>query len=135
MQVNLFVDQDNTLGLICSKYHYGFIHNDLHALNVRKRLVPADTILYYVDWRKRYYAVPTFGNVYVIIDFGRSVVKLHGKADGYVSSTFTDRGHCRRMIPDNPSIDLVRFAMSIEDQVCRCRISLPILKGASGRQL
>lgn len=54
------------------KYHV--VHNDLHCNNVRVREVASDTFLYYKTSDGTFLKVPTYGYLYVIIDFGRSIV-------------------------------------------------------------
>lgn len=103
--------------LISAQYHYGIVHNDLHGHNIRIRKVPYDTMLYYVDAARNYYCVPTYGFVYVLIDFGRSFIWLKNKEGGYVSSVFTGNGACSDMEADNLSFDLVRFVISVEDKL------------------
>jgi hypothetical protein len=104
--------------LTVAQERFGFIHNDLHSENVRVRKVPKDTILYYKTKDGTTLAVPTYGYVFVIIDFGRAFVKPCGKDTvGMISSEFAEGGPCRAYIPDNPTIDIVRLIGSIDDKV------------------
>lgn len=106
--------------LVVARSQYRFVHNDLHGNNIRVRKVPYDTVLYYEDDKKKLYAVPTYGYVYVIIDFGRSFVWLKNREHGFVSSTFHgEHAPCKGLLPDSTSIDLVRLVISIEEETCR----------------
>ena len=60
----------------------GFLKNNFksHSENIRVRHVPKKTILYY-EMDDIYLAVPTFGFIYIIIDFGRAVLKPWGASD------------------------------------------------------
>jgi hypothetical protein len=81
-------------GLATAQAAYGIVHNDFHNDNVAFENVDEGTVLYYaVDARpsssssssssyggERYYAVPTFGKVYKMIDFGRATFRLGGES-------------------------------------------------------
>lgn len=93
---------------------YGFIHNDLHCENVRIRRVPQKTILYYQTSDGIKLRVPTFGYVFVIIDFGRGFIKPWNEKDNpLVSSVFAPHGECSAITPDSYSIDLIRLVTSL----------------------
>jgi hypothetical protein len=55
-------------GLCIAQARYQFKHNDCHSENVRVRL-KRTTLYYQLD--DLVFAVPTYGNLYVLIDFGR----------------------------------------------------------------
>jgi hypothetical protein len=104
--------------LAVAQERFGFIHNDLHSENVRVRKVPKDTILYYKTKDGSVMAVPTYGYVFVIIDFGRAFVKPCGNDRvGMISSEFAEGGPCAVYVPDNPTIDIVRLIGSIDDKL------------------
>lgn len=95
---------------------YGIISNDLHCQNIRARNVSHDTWLYYVTENQVYLRVPTFGKIYCIIDFGRSLVRPWKKEKALLSSEF-EKGFCVGLIPDNQSYDMVRLVMSLSDNM------------------
>jgi hypothetical protein len=102
--------------LCVAQQRYGFIHNDLHSENVRVRTVSKKTILYYQTDTGVTLKVPTFGYVFIIIDFGRALLKPWGdSAHTVVSSVFDNPKECAGLICDNPSMDMVRLATSIDD--------------------
>ncbi|CAH6421436.1 Hypothetical protein UVM_LOCUS494 [uncultured virus] len=107
-----------TAALVAGLEHVGLVHNDLHDRNVRRRRVPEDSFLYYRLASGQLVAVPTFGSVYVVIDFGRVSLQPWGTDGPRVTSSAFDRnGSCRRLVPDNTNIDLVRFVLSL-DEIC-----------------
>ncbi len=50
-----------------------------------------------------------------MIDFGRSFIKPWSDEDALVSSVFGPHGECSALTCDNPSIDLIRLVISLED--------------------
>tara|TARA_Y100000816_G_scaffold286610_1_gene268012 strand:- start:131 stop:1264 length:1134 start_codon:yes stop_codon:yes gene_type:complete len=52
---------------------FDFTHNDLHTSNVMYVETPKKYLQY--KYKGQYYRVPTFGKVYKIIDFGRSIYR------------------------------------------------------------
>jgi hypothetical protein len=101
-------------GLLFAQHYFGFVHNDFHAENVRVKIVDQESFLYYRLLNKRILRVPTFGNVFIIIDFGRSFIKYNGIE--WISSEFTSSGQCSGYICNNPSIDMIRFISSVEQK-------------------
>jgi len=103
---------------------YKAIHNDFHCKNVRVRKVSKESFLYYAlvtqKGVRKFVKVPTYGFVYVLIDFGRCLIfpwkdkRSDSKDIGLISHEFYS-GNVRNMIPDNPTIDIVRLITSIED--------------------
>jgi hypothetical protein len=64
-------------GLNLAQQELSLVHNDFHSYNLLYEQVPEETILYY---RRRstgaYYAVPSNGKIFKMIDFGRSYLKI-----------------------------------------------------------
>jgi hypothetical protein len=102
-----------------------FTHNDLHSNNILWRATDKK----YLYYRKRdgtTWRVPTYGKIFSIIDFGRSIFRL-GKhlwvsddhwpdqdaGDQYNFGPFFD--HSKPKIVPNPSFDLCRLAVSLID--------------------
>jgi hypothetical protein len=110
--------------LITYQKAFNFTHNDLHTNNVMYNETDKKFIYYY--YKKKYYKVPTFGRIYKIIDFGRSIFKYDGKlfcsdsfqtggdaATQYNTEPYLDNKKPR--LEPNYSFDLCRLACSIFD--------------------
>lgn len=105
---------------------FSFTHNDLHTNNVMYNSTKKK-YLYYC-YKKNYYKVPTFGRIFKIIDFGRSIYKFNDKlfcsdsfqqgadaASQYNTEPYFDDKKAR--LEPNYSFDLCRLACSIFDYV------------------
>jgi hypothetical protein len=110
--------------LITYQKAFNFTHNDLHTNNVMYNSTNKEYI-YYV-YRKKTYRVPTYGRIYKIIDFGRSIFKFNGNI--FCSDSFKSGGDAatqyniepyfdekKPRLEPNPSFDLCRLACSIFD--------------------
>lgn len=101
----------------------GFTHNDLHTNNI----VWAETTepwLFYKSRNGTVWRVPTYGKIFRIIDFGRSIFRVGetwyisddyekgGDADGQYSFGKVERKGQPLVYP-NPSFDLCRYSVSI----------------------
>lgn len=102
---------------------FDFTHNDLHTNNIMYETTNKTYILYTFDGK--IYKIPTYGKIFKIIDFGRSIFKYGDKR--YCSNSFKQRigdassqyncepffrPHKKRIEP-NPSFDLSRLACSL----------------------
>lgn len=112
--------------LIAYQKAFNFTHNDLHTNNVMYN--QTDKKYLYYCYKKKYYKVPTFGRVFKIIDFGRSIFKFDGKI--FCSDSFQTGGDAatqyntepyfnekKPRLEPNPSFDLCRLACSIFDYI------------------
>jgi len=103
---------------------YRFTHNDLHTNNIMY-IHTDDPFLYYV-YDNTAYKVPTFGRIFKLIDFGRSVYTFQGER--FVSDSFGPDGDAEgqyNMAPylnsekppldSNYSFDLCRLGCSMLD--------------------
>ena len=63
--------------LLIYQNKYDFTHNDLHTNNIMFKETN-EKFLYYKVFDK-YYKVPTYGKIYKIIDFGRSIYSVNNK--------------------------------------------------------
>ena len=102
-----------------------FTHNDLHSNNIVWRETDKK-YLYYKSKDGVVWRVPTFGKIFSIIDFGRSIFRL-GKhlwvsddhwpdqdaGEQYNFGPFFD--HNKPKIVPNPSFDLCRLSVSLMD--------------------
>jgi hypothetical protein len=102
-----------------------FTHNDLHSNNIVWRRTD-QPFLYYKERDGTVWKVPTFGKIFSIIDFGRSIFRLGRRlwvsddhwpdqdaGDQYNFGPFFD--HKKAKHPPNPSFDLCRLAVSLMD--------------------
>jgi hypothetical protein len=112
--------------LITYQKAFNFTHNDLHTNNVMYN--QTDKKYLYYCYKKKYYKVPTFGRIFKIIDFGRSIFKFDGKV--FCSDSFQNGGDAatqyntepyfnekKPRLEPNYSFDLCRLACSIFDYV------------------
>ena len=103
---------------------FHFTHNDLHTNNIM--YIETDIEFLYYKFNDKTYKVPTYGKIYKIIDFGRSIYKFNGKV--YCSDSFGPDGdansqyNCEPFFNDkkprlepNMSFDLCRLGCSIYD--------------------
>lgn len=112
--------------LITYQKAFSFTHNDLHTNNVMYN--KTDKKFLYYCYNKTVYRVPTFGRIFKIIDFGRSIYKYDGKL--FFSDSFKNGGDAATQYNTEPffndkkprlepnfSFDLCRLACSIFDYV------------------
>ena len=112
--------------LITYQKVFNFTHNDLHTNNVMYN--KTDKKYIYYCYKKKYYKVPTFGRLFKMIDFGRSIFKFDGKI--FCSDSFQLGGDAATQYNTEPyfndkkprlepnfSFDLCRLACSIFDYV------------------
>ena len=110
--------------LITYQKVFSFTHNDLHTNNIMYNETSKKYITYH--YNKKTYKVPTFGKLFKIIDFGRSIYKFQGKlfcsdsfqngndaASQYNTEPYFDEKKPR--LEPNFSFDLSRLACSIFD--------------------
>ena len=103
---------------------FSFTHNDLHTNNVM--FIETDKEFIYYFFNKKYYKVPTFGRIFKIIDFGRSIYKFNSKficSDSFhKSGDAATQYNCEPYLNDkkpciypNYSFDLCRLGCSLFD--------------------
>ena len=114
-------------GLSCIQTLLGFTHNDLHTNNIVWSTI-SDEYIYYKTRAGSIFKVPTFGKIFRIIDFGRSIFTINEQM--YISDDFkvgADAEGQYEFVPlvqkvkkevlPNPSFDLCRLAVSIIDGI------------------
>ena len=112
--------------LITYQKAFSFTHNDLHTNNVM--YISTNTKYLYYIYKNKNYKVPTFGRIFKIIDFGRSIYKYKGKT--FCSDSFNSNGDAATQYNTEPyfnenkprlepnfSFDICRLACSIFDYV------------------
>ena len=105
---------------------FSFTHNDLHTNNVMYNKTKQDFIFY--KYANKIYKVPTYGKIYKIIDFGRSIYRVKGRV--FCSDSFKQGGDAatqyntepyfddkKPRLEPNYSFDLCRLACSIYDYI------------------
>jgi hypothetical protein len=103
---------------------FNFTHNDLHTNNIM--YINTDKLFIYYCYKNIYYKVPTYGKIFKIIDFGRSIFKVNDKL--FCSDSFDKDGDAstqynfppffdskKKLLEPNKSFDLCRLACSIFD--------------------
>lgn len=109
---------------------FGFTHNDLHSNNIVWSKTDKK-FLYYSTRDGIHFAIPTFGKIFRLIDFGRSIFTINGQtfysddfrpgndaADQYNFGDFRDKSE-KEVLP-NASFDLSRFTVSIFESLYPC---------------
>lgn len=110
--------------LITYQKCFHFTHNDLHTNNIM--YVNTNERYLYYRFNRKIYRVPTYGKIYKIIDFGRSIYKFRGQllfsdsfaagndaATQYNSEPYMNEKKPR--VDPNYSFDLCRLGCSIYD--------------------
>lgn len=112
--------------LLAYQKAFDFTHNDLHTNNIMYNFTDKEYLVY--RYEGRIYRVPTYGRIYKIIDFGRSIYTFQqtlfcsdsffAKGDAATQYNF---GPCldpaKPVLEPNPSFDLCRLGVSIFDFV------------------
>ena len=110
--------------LITYQKAFSFTHNDLHTNNVMYNYTNKKFIYY--CYKNKNYKVPTFGRIFKMIDFGRSIYKANGQtfcSDSFqtgedAASQYNTEPYFNEKKPrlePNFSFDLCRLACSIFD--------------------
>jgi len=112
--------------LITYQKVFSLTHNDLHTNNIMYCETKLKHVFYL--YKSKYYKVPTFGRIFKIIDFGRSIYKFQNKL--FCSDSFEHKGDAssqyntepffndkKPRLEPNYSFDLCRLACSIFDYV------------------
>jgi hypothetical protein len=112
------------MSLITYQKCFHFTHNDLHTNNIM--FSNTDKKFIYYCYKKHYYKVPTYGKIFKIIDFGRSIYKFNGQI--FCSDSFALGGDAstqyntepylnenKARLDPNYSFDLCRLGCSIYD--------------------
>ena len=110
--------------LVYYQRRYKFTHNDLHSCNIMYKNTD-QTYLYY-KYENKYFKIPTYGKIYKIIDFGRSIFDYNditfcsdsfGPGEDahtqYNCEPFFDENKPR--LEPNMSFDLCRLGCSLFD--------------------
>ena len=112
--------------LITYQKCFAFTHNDLHTNNIM--YIQTEKKFLYYCYNNKHYKVPTYGRIFKIIDFGRSIYKMNNRifcsdsfkkgedaATQYNIEPYFNENKPR--IEPNYSFDLCRLACSIFDYI------------------
>jgi hypothetical protein len=112
--------------LITYQETFSFTHNDLHTNNVMFNETNEKYLYYF--YKQKYYRVPTYGRLFKIIDFGRSIYKYQDKL--FCSDSFAPGGDAHTQynfepfinknkprLEPNFSFDLSRLGCSLYDLI------------------
>lgn len=110
--------------LIVYQEKFQFTHNDLHTSNIM--YIETDIEFLYYKYNNIFYKVPTFGKIFKIIDFGRSIYNIDDKilwSDSFCKEEdahtqynfgpFFDEN--KKEIKNNFSFDICRLSCSLFD--------------------
>ena len=115
---------------------YQFTHNDLHINNIMYSTTDTEYIYYKIN--NKYFKVPTYGKIFKIIDFGRSILTFKNKV--YMNDVFSRNGEAggqyhyphsvnfyketqNEIINPNYNFDLCRLSMTIIEELDMDKIS------------
>ena len=110
-----------TFALAYLQKHFQFIHNDLHINNIM--YIKTDLEYLYYQLEGEYYRVPTFGYIFKIIDYGRSIFTYHKHE--FINDSFLQHGEAdtqykikdKHILNKNFSFDLCRLSTTILDEL------------------
>ena len=109
--------------------HYHFTHNDLHINNIMYSLTEKEYLYYKIN--NKYFKVPTYGKIFKIIDFGRSIVTFKNKV--YMNDVFSKNGEAGGQYYYPNSVNFYEESMD-KDKINPnynfdlCRLSMTILE-------
>ena len=97
---------------------YSFVHNDLHVNNIMFQTTE-ESYLYY-KYQDTCYKIPTYGKIYKIIDYGRSMFRLNQRF--FLNDSFDKHGEADtqydwKNINLNYNFDLCRLSTTILDEL------------------
>ena len=123
--------QSALMQIICSLVIYqkafAFTHNDLHDANIM--FIPTTEKFLYYKINGGFYRVPTYGRIFKIIDFGRSIYHFCG--DIFMSDNFSKNGDAYSQYNFGPFFDesLPELTENFSFDMCRLGLSLFLFYG------
>jgi hypothetical protein len=105
--------------------HFGFTHNDLHVGNIMYSAT--DKKYLYYKYNNVYFKVPTYGKIFKLIDFGRSIINFKGKL--FMNDAFSKYGEAQGQYKYQSSIPFMRAYKGSDPCLYfdLCRLSITIL--------
>jgi hypothetical protein len=111
--------------LILYQKVFKFTHNDLHTNNVM--WTPTEHEYLHYRFHGKYYKVPTFGKIYKIIDFGRSIYTFQNKL--FVSDSFHPDGDAATQYNTEPYFNKEEPRVDPNYSFDLCRLACSIIEG------
>jgi hypothetical protein len=108
--------------LIIFQKAFQFTHNDLHTNNVM--YVNTDIEFLYYKYNNQVYKVPTYGKIFKIIDFGRSIYKYKGNL--FCSDSFAPSGDAHSQYNFEPFINMDKPRLEPNYSFDLCRLGCSI---------
>lgn len=104
---------------------YGFTHNDLHISNIMYSETERKYIYY--KFNNIYFKIPTYGKIFKIIDFGRSIINFKNKI--FMNDAFSKYGEAEGQYKYSSSIPFMKSFPGNEPSYFfdLCRLSITIL--------
>lgn len=104
---------------------YGFTHNDLHISNIMYSETEKKYIYY--KFNNIYFRIPTYGKIFKIIDFGRSIINFKKKI--FMNDAFSKYGEAEGQYKYSASIPFMKSSPGNEPSYFfdLCRLSITIL--------
>ena len=93
-----------TFALIYLQKHYYFTHNDLHINNIM--YTKTDKPFLYYKYNNQYFKIPTYGKLFKIIDFGRSIFTFRKKT--YMNDVFSKYGEAEGQYTHPPQVSFLK---------------------------
>jgi len=108
--------------LVAYQKAYQFTHNDLHTNNIMYVETDEPFLYYFVE--DTAYQVPTYGKIFKIIDFGRSIYTFQEKR--FVSDSFSEHGDASTQYNTEPyfNLDKPRIEPNYSFDLCRLACSM-----------
>jgi len=110
--------------------HYQFTHNDLHINNIMYKTT--DRKFLYYKFNNIYFQVPTYGKIFKIIDFGRSIFTFKNKT--FMNDVFSKYGEAGGQYYYPEQVKFIKEKIS-KDKIIKpnyhfdlCRLSMTILE-------
>jgi len=97
-----------TFALIYLQKHLHFTHNDLHINNVMYK--STDKPYLYYKFNNQYFKIPTYGKIFKIIDFGRSIFTFRNKT--YMNDVFSKFGEAEGQYTHPPQVSYLKTDLS-----------------------
>ena len=94
-----------TFALIYLQKHLYFTHNDLHIGNIM--YTTTDRPYLYYKYNNQYFKIPTYGKLFKIIDFGRSIFTFRKKT--YMNDVFSKYGEAEGQYTHPPQVSFLNI--------------------------
>ena len=108
--------------------YYDFTHNDLHINNIMYSSTEFDYLYYKLN--NKYFKVPTYGKIFKIIDYGRSIFTYHNKV--YMNDVFSIHGEAGGQYTYSKQVEFLKddskdFNQEPSKHFDLCRLAITIL--------